>query len=235
MTISSVELDAALARVFGIEIETAAWLPAEGAEPEALLRAAERIGQAIGDRRVTLPPVVEPAWTALPARRAVPPSPDGRRAAIERVLAWAEAGGASWDGIGFHVDTDGNASVRALRSLSPGEAILTLPRRLMIIDNELARSTTGKLALDDSRPRDALAAWLPLEMREPTSRWRAYLDALPVQLPELPMFHAAGLATHMWTFGKPFPPPRDCGAGRSEIRVDPAESRRSRDSPAHSG
>ena len=187
----SAELDATLARVFGVEIDTAAWLPAEDSEPEALLRAAEQIGQAIGERRATAPPVVELPWTALPARPDVPPSPDERRGAIERVLTWAEAGGASWDGIEVHVDTDGNASVRARRTLSPGEAILTLPRRLMIVDNELARSTTGKLGLDDSRPRDALAAWLPLEMREPTSRWRAYLDALPVQLPELPMFHAA--------------------------------------------
>ncbi len=191
MTLSSAELDARLARAFGVALDTSAWLPAEDAEPEALLRAAELIGPAVGDRRAGAPPIAELPWTVLPMRPDLPPSPDERRAALGRVLAWAEAGGASWDGIEFVVDADGNASARARRMLSPGEPILTLPRRLMIIDNDLARSTTGKLGLDDSRPRDALAAWLPLEVREPASRWRAYLDALPVQLPELPMFHAA--------------------------------------------
>jgi len=33
---------------------------------------------------------------------------------------------------------------------------------------------------------------LPLEAREPSSPWRAYLDALPVQLAALPMFHDEG-------------------------------------------
>ena len=191
MTLSAAALDARLARAFGVALDTSAWLPAEDAEPEALLRAAELIGQAIGDRRLSAPPITEPPWTALPVRPDVPSSPDERRAAIGRVLAWAEAGGASWTGIEFDVDAAGNASVRARRMLSLGEPILTLPRRLMIIDNELAQSTTGKLGLVDARPRDALAAWLPLEVREPTSRWRAYLEALPAQLPELPMFHAA--------------------------------------------
>ncbi len=75
----------------------------------------------------------------------------------------------------------------------------------MIVDNELAGSTTGELVLGfpAPSPQDALAAWLPLEAREPTSRWRAYFDALPVQLAELPMFHdeddlaaLAGTAAH---------------------------------------
>jgi histone-lysine N-methyltransferase SETD3 len=185
------ELDARLARVFGVELETSAWLPAEDAEPEELLRAADVIGHAIGDRRASAPPIALCTWATLPARPDVPPPPEERKAAIRRVLAWAEAGGARWNGIAVHVDADGNASVRASRMISAGEPILALPRRLMIVDNDLAGSTTGDLALGlpEPRPRDALAAWLPLEAREPTSRWRAYLDALPVQLAELPMFH----------------------------------------------
>jgi hypothetical protein len=162
-------------------------------EPGELLRAAELLGRSIVDRRASAPPVVAPLWAALPARPDVPLPPHDRTAAIERQLAWARAAGASWDGIEFHVDAGGNASVRASRRLSSGEPILTVPRRLMIVDNELAASTTGELALGfpEPSPRDALAAWLPLEAREPTSRWRAYFDALPVQLAELPMFHDA--------------------------------------------
>jgi len=176
-----------------VKLATAAWLPDDDSDPDAFLRAAEAIGRAVGDARARAAPIPEHAWIALPARAVAPASPDERRLAIARLLAWAKAGGARWDGLEFVVDADGNAAVRACRTVSPGELLLTLPRHLMLVDNALAASTTGQLALglDDPRPRDALAAWLPLEAREPTSRWRAYLEALPVQLAELPMFHDA--------------------------------------------
>ena len=194
-----------LATAFGVELETCASLPSDDAEPGEFLRAAESIGRAIVDRGASAPRVVEPRWPALAARPDLPVPPHERRAAIERQLAWAQAAGASWDGIEFHVDAGGNASVLASRKLSSGERILTLPRRLMIVDNQLAASTTGEIALGfpEPSPRDVLAAWLPLEAREPTSRWRAYLDALPVHLAELPMFKdeddlaaLAGTAAH---------------------------------------
>lgn len=131
-------------------------------------------------------------WVPLPMRPDVPVSPDERRAAVERLLAWARAKGARWDGIAFVVDESGSARGVATRSLAVGESILTLPRALMIIDDELEDSTTGPLSLgDEPHPRDALATWLPLEAREPMSPWRAYLEALPVQLGGLPMFHDA--------------------------------------------
>jgi len=199
------ELDARIARAFGVELETSASLPPENSVPGEFLRAAELIGRAIADRRASAPPAAEPTWPALAARPDIPAPPDGRRAAIERQLAWARAAGASWDGIEFHVDGSGSASVLASRKLSSGEPILTIPRQLMIVDNELAASTTGELALGfpEASPRDALAAWLPLEAREPTSRWRPYFDALPASFAELPMFRdgddlgaLAGTAAH---------------------------------------
>jgi hypothetical protein len=185
-------LDVTLARVFGVELDAAGSVPSDDAEPGERLRAAERIGRAIADRGGSARPLAEPAWAALPARPGGSPSPHDRRAAIDRQLAWARAAGASWDGIEFCVDASGNASVRASRALSSGEPILTVPRSLMIVDSELAASTTGELALGPGPgPEGRLAAWLPLEAREPTSRWRAYLDALPAGLAELPMFRAA--------------------------------------------
>jgi hypothetical protein len=187
----SSELDAALVRTFGVAVETSAWLPPDDAEPETVLRAAIAIGEAIGDHPASTPARDERTWVALPLRPGASPSAAERRAAVERALAWARSTGASWDGIEFVIDEDGSSSARACRVISSGESILTIPRRLMIIDNELAASTTGKLALGlrDPRQRDALAAWLPLEAREPASRWRAHLEALPAQLAELPMFH----------------------------------------------
>jgi hypothetical protein len=193
MTDPAAELDARLATAYGVKLETEAWLPDDDSDPDAFLRAAESIGRAVGDSRARELPITERAWFSLPARPVVRSSPGERKLAIARLLAWAEAGGARWDGLAFAVDADGNAAVRASRALSPGELLLALPRHLMIVDNELAASTTGQLALGlpEPRPRDALAAWLPLEARAPASRWRAYLEALPVQLAELPMFHDA--------------------------------------------
>src|SRR4051812_14628319 len=196
-------LDVTLAGRFGVELEASTPLPSDDAEPGERLRAAEHIGRAIADRGGRPPPVVEPTWAALPARPALPASGHDRAAAIERQLAWARAAGASWDGIEFCVDAGGHASVRARRDLSSGEPILTVPRRLMIVNSELAASTTGEPGLAEPSPVHALAAWLPLEAREPASRWRAYLDALPAELAELPMFHdendlaaLAGTAAH---------------------------------------
>lgn len=185
-------LAAAIARAYGVEL--AIEVPAD-AEPEALLRAAEAIGHAIGDRQASVAPAVP--WAPLPERDDAPAG--DRRAAIERMLAWAEAGGARWDGLAFPVDADGNASARATRALAAGEAILALPRQLMVFDAELTASTTGDLGL--AHPRDALAAWLPLEARAPGSRWRPFLDALPARLAELPMFRGdvaalAGTTAH---------------------------------------
>ncbi|HEX3477515.1 MAG TPA: SET domain-containing protein [Kofleriaceae bacterium] len=186
-------LEVTLASVFGVELEASASAPPDDAEPGEFVRAAESIGRAIVDRGGSARPAVEPGWAALPARPDVSPAPHERAAAIERQLAWARAAGASWDGIEFCVDASGNASVRASRTLSRGEPIVTIPRGLMIVDNELAGSTTGELALGwpEPGPQDVLAAWLPLEAREPASRWRPYLDALPARLAELPMFHDA--------------------------------------------
>lgn len=178
------ELDAVLARAFGVALQTPESLSPD-AEPEDILRGVERLGSALADRRPFATP--ERPWTALPVRAESASPPPARRAAIERMLAWARAGGASWDGIAFDVDDAGNASVRASRPLSPGEPVLRMPRHLMVIDNELA-GATGAPGVRDPRPRDALAAWLPLEASAPASRWRPYLDVLPRQLAALPMF-----------------------------------------------
>ncbi len=150
----------------------------EDAAPDVLLRAAETLASP-----PTNLPIAEPAWVALPTRRLTSPSRDERRAAIARLMVWAKAGGATWDGIELRVDANGHGAIVAGRPLLVGESILTLPRALMIVDDEVAAATPD--------PGDALAAWLPLALRDPTSRWRAYLDALPVELAELPMFHPA--------------------------------------------
>lgn len=131
-------------------------------------------------------------WIQLPARSDVPSSVEERRAALARLLAWSGTHGARWDGIDFRIDANGGAFGVATRALEAGESILSLPRRLMIVDDELGESTTGAVSLGfEPDPRDSLAAWLPLEARDPASAWRAYLDALPVYLAGFPMFRGA--------------------------------------------
>lgn len=107
------------------------------------------------------------SWRPLPIRDVEMPE---RRGAVERQLAWAQAGGAHWDGIEFRF---GDAvKVFATGQLDKGSTILTLPRSLWILDDELG--------MGDLPPRDALAAWLP-------HQHTPYTDALPARFP-LPLF-----------------------------------------------
>lgn len=167
------ELDAAIARVYGLEIETEPLLPPPDAAPEAFLRAALEIGRAIGSRR-SAPPVTA-AWEPLPHRAGAPASAEERTRAVARSLAWAGARGVRWDGLDVRVDAAGGAAIHAARALAAGEEILVLPRHAMIVKAD----------------RDELAAWLPLEARDPSSPWRGYLDAVPPRFDELPVFHDA--------------------------------------------
>ncbi|MFN0248487.1 MAG: DUF6525 family protein [Kofleriaceae bacterium] len=131
-------------------------------------------------------------WIPLPTRPIARPSVADRQVAIERLLAWAHRLGARWDGIELCVEATGNAHAVATRTLARGESILTIPRRAMIVDNELDESATGVPELGFApRPWDVLAVWLPLENAAPESPWRPFLDSLPVHFTELPMFRDA--------------------------------------------
>ena len=139
----------------------------------SLLREAAEYG------RLPRAPSADVPWVALPERPCVRHTPAERRTAIARLLSWATDGGARWHGIAFEVDARGDASVRTTRAIAVGDEVLRLPRRLML-----------EVPPGERDPRDVLAAWLAREVRDPRSRWAPFLDALPRQLPELPMFHA---------------------------------------------
>ncbi|MGE0398976.1 MAG: SET domain-containing protein [Kofleriaceae bacterium] len=146
-------------------------------------------------------------WHPLPVRAIAPLSARARAEALERLLAWTRERGARWDGIEFRVEPDASAHIVATRALAAGDEILSLPRSMMIVDNELSDTSTGTVELGwKSHPQDGLAAWLPLEAQRPDSPWRAYLDTLPTQLAALPMFRdaddlaaLAGTAAHALT------------------------------------
>lgn len=137
-----------------------------------------------------VPPLPDPTWAALPTRTSAPPGGSARAAAVARLQAWALEGGARLDGVALSVDAAGDGAVRAARAIAVGERLLTIPRALMVRDDELAATATGAIDLgpEVAGPRDALAVWLPLEARRPDSRWRAFLDVQPAAFADLPMF-----------------------------------------------
>ena len=167
------ELDAAIARAYGVAIETEPLLPPPDAEAEAFLRSAIEIACVIGDRR-SAPPEAAP-WEPLPQRAVAAPPAQERDRAVARALAWAAEQGARLNGIAVRVDPTGGAAIHATRALSAGEQILVVPRHLMLIRAD----------------RDELAVWLAVEAADPDSPWRAYLDALPQRFDEMPVFHGA--------------------------------------------
>jgi hypothetical protein len=142
----------------------------------------------------------EPSWNALPVRPGVAtPSPAERAAAVARHVAWARDRGAQFEGLDIGVDAAGNSAVRARRPLRAEEAIITIPRALILTDADFdASATIGE-------PHDTLAVWLALEIERADSPWRPLLETFPTQLPGLPMFRGlddltvlAGTAALMW-------------------------------------
>jgi hypothetical protein len=183
-------LDRRIADVYGVEVDTGPLVPARGARPEALVLAAEQVALAIGEARPRRQPRVEPTWTAVPL---LPAPAIDRDAALARLLTWAADVGARFDAIEIVVAPDGNRSVRARRAIGEDEPIITVPRALMVIDEEIATTPVGRAVesvLSQLHSGHTLVStWLATERRLADSSWRPYLDALPARLPDLPFFH----------------------------------------------
>ncbi len=184
-------LDELIAAAYAVEVATGPVL-AGVTRAEGLLAAAAQLAGLIGARRAVARAPAEPTWSALPARSGPAVDAAARGAALERMLAWAAAGGADADALEFRVDADGGCTAHARRPIAAGTRVVTVPRRLMIVEDDLAASSTG--AVDPFGPmlrsaRDTLAAWLPLEAARADSPWRPFLDVLPTALPDLPVFH----------------------------------------------
>lgn len=121
------------------------------------------------------------AWEPLPVRAIAERTADQRRATVADAIAWADAGGARLHGVAPRVDATGNVAMHATRDLAAGELVLALPRRLMILDSDIAPGVSSAHA--------ALAAWLAVP--DPASPWRAYVADLPPHIPGLPVFRDA--------------------------------------------
>lgn len=129
-------------------------------------------------------------WTPLPVRSARAPA-----GALDALLAWAAAAGAWFEPIELAVAADGNRTVRARRALAPGEALLRVPRALLVTDGDAVTdpAIAQVAALEGTMlsPPCALGLWLARAVGAPDSGARPYLDALPPGLPWMPLHRSA--------------------------------------------
>lgn len=128
-----------------------------------------------------------PTWDALPVRAVQRPTPAARAAAVERMADWARGCGARFESLVLGVDDVGNSTVRAARALAANEAIVTIPRKLILT------------------PDGDVGLWLAEELECADSPWRPFLDVLPVGFPDAPVFRGgdelaplAGTAARHW-------------------------------------
>jgi histone-lysine N-methyltransferase SETD3 len=99
-------------------------------------------------------------------------NPKSRLAALRRLRRWVARQGGRLDArLAFHVDAEGEAGLRARAPIAVGEILLDLPERLLIAQ----RAASGT---------ESLAALLVREKHG----WPAYVDALPIDSPNLPLF-----------------------------------------------
>ncbi|MEZ4401546.1 MAG: SET domain-containing protein [Kofleriaceae bacterium] len=181
-------LDQVLTLAYQLDADVAARAAAARGDPARLVAVADLLAAVLGDRLPQVPPPAAATWTPLPAQAAPPPA--ARAAAVADLLAWAEAGGARFDSVRFTVDAAGHCSATAARDLAAGEAVVVVPRALMIFEDELASSAAGQISPYGNLrvSMDTLATWLALEADLPASPWRAFLAALPRSFPTSPWF-----------------------------------------------
>ncbi|HVV87322.1 MAG TPA: hypothetical protein VHE35_29980, partial [Kofleriaceae bacterium] len=130
----------------------------------------------------------------------------GPAEAVRALLAWGEAQGIDARAIEVRVDDTGNRSVVARTAIAADQRIVAVPRRALITELDVADAPIGAALARAAPPLDSghtpIALWLATERRDPSSRWRPYLDALPAAVP-LPWFTDDDLlldlrGTHTW-------------------------------------
>lgn len=151
----------------------------------ARMTLAERLALSIeqgGGRAQPLPRAVpHPALPRLEDPLRPPP-----RAALDRLLAWAEARGIDARAIEIRLGPDGHRSVVARTAIAAEQELVVVPRAALITELDVADAPIGVALAKAAPPLDSkhtpFALWLASEQRDRGSRWRPYLDALPLTL-----------------------------------------------------
>ena len=120
------------------------------------------------------------------------------RQRFERLLTWMREGGSQFDKLKIRYYTQDYRGVHAARDIKKGETILYVPKD-QIITLELAfASPVGKKMYEKglrqrliSPKHSFLCTFIMQERRKPDSMWQTYIDILPKQYTNFPIFFTA--------------------------------------------
>lgn len=185
-----------IARVYGVQLanQLITELGRCGDSDPARVALADRLATAIEAAGPVhaAEPTPAPAWAPLPVLDAVAGADPA--VATERMVDWAQAGGARFDAFEIRTSPAGYRTGWARRAIAAGDQVIYVPRDL-VFDLERAHGApvgqaVAAAGLALASERTVLALALLAERRDPTSRWQPYLAALP-RLPAHPLFHDA--------------------------------------------
>jgi histone-lysine N-methyltransferase SETD3 len=118
---------------------------------------------------------------------------------MRRFLRWMEEQGATFPSMTMKVG-QGTRQVHSIRALVPGELVLHVPRKLMLTPAVARASETGRLIAQhgcgDFGDYEYLAVFL-LEMKRDGGFWKPYIDVLPQDYSENPLFFSEAETAHL--------------------------------------
>jgi histone-lysine N-methyltransferase SETD3 len=118
---------------------------------------------------------------------------------MRRFLRWMEEQGATFPSMTMKVG-QGTRQVQSTRALLPGELVLHVPRKLMLTPAVARASETGRLiaqhGCSDFGDYEYLAAFL-LEIKRDGGFWKPYIDVLPQDYSDNPLFFSETEMEHL--------------------------------------
>jgi protein-histidine N-methyltransferase len=131
------------------------------------------------------------------------------RARFERMLKWLRDGGSQFDKLKIRYYTADYRGVHAARDIKKGETILFVPKEQIITLEMAFASPVGKLMYEKglrqrliSPKHSFLSCFIMQERRKPESIWQYYIDILPKNFTNFPIFFTE--EEKKWLQGSPF-------------------------------
>jgi protein-histidine N-methyltransferase len=113
--------------------------------------------------------------------------------ACDQIVRWVVENGGSVAPIGLHKNKDSERGVHALRSIQSGQVVAEIPRRCMVTLDTVRNYDCGRSVMDgwpDASSKQIYLAVFLLEQRlKANSWWSPYLDSIPKQHDNFPLFY----------------------------------------------
>ena len=117
------------------------------------------------------------------------------RARFEKLLQWLRDGGSQFDKLKIRYYTADYRGVHAARDIKKGETILYVPKEQIITLEMAFASPVGKKMYEKglrqrliSPKHSFLCTFIMQERRKPESEWQTYIDILPKNYSNFPIF-----------------------------------------------